>query len=52
MSPAVESKDCFSCKLVGAGGCFGGALYVMYERSRLVKSNVNKHWLLALSVGW
>lgn len=43
--------DCFSCKAIGAGGCFGGALYVLYERSKMSLTNKNRHWLLALSLG-
>lgn len=43
--------DCVSCKMIGAGGCFAGALYVMYERNRMAPANKNRHWLLGISLG-
>ena len=43
--------DCTSCRLVGAGGCFAGALYAVYERSKLPATNRNRHWLTAIGVG-
>ena len=43
--------DCTSCKLVGAGGCFAGAAYALYERSRIPYTNKNRFWLSVVGVG-
>ena len=43
--------DCTSCKLIGAGGCFAGAVYAVYERSKLPSTNKNRHWLTVIGVG-
>ena len=43
--------DCTSCKLVGAGGCFAGAAYALYERSRLPPGGKNRVWLSVIGVG-
>ena len=43
--------DCTSCKLVGAGGCFAGAAYALYERSRIAHTNKNRFWLTVVGVG-
>ena len=44
-------EDCFGCRSVGAGGCFAGAVYLLYQRSQLPKINDNRHWLAALAFG-
>lgn len=46
-----RKADCFACKLVGAGGCFAGAWYALFERARMPVSNRNRHWLGAIAVG-
>ena len=43
--------DCTSCKVVGAGGCFAGALYAFHTRSTLASSNRNRHWLALVGAG-
>ena len=43
--------DCTSCKLVGAGGCFAGAAYALYERSRIPPGGKNRVWLSIIGVG-
>ena len=43
--------DCTSCKLVGAGGCFAGAAYAMFERSKIPSSSKNRVWLSVIGVG-
>ncbi len=43
--------DCTSCKLIGAGGCFAGAVYALYERSKLPLTNKNRRWLTVIGVG-
>lgn len=43
--------DCIGCKIVGAGGCFAGALYAFHERSKLSSSNRNRHWLGLIGAG-
>lgn len=50
---ASESRkaDCPACKLIGAGGCFAGAWYAMFERARLPSTNRNRHFLGAIAVG-
>lgn len=45
------SRDCFSCKIIGAGGCFAGALYAIYLRAQMPATRTSRHWLVALSVG-
>lgn len=45
-----KALDCFSCKLVGAGGCFAASVYVAYERAKLPLQNRNRHWLTAICV--
>ena len=53
-SPAAEvhrKADCFACKLVGAGGCFAGAWYALFQRARMPATNRNRHWLGAIAVG-
>lgn len=52
--PDAKSRrkaDCFACKLVGAGGCFAGAWYALFERARMPASNRNRHWLGAIAMG-
>ena len=43
--------DCTSCKAVGAGGCFAGAVYALYERSKLPVGNRNRHLLAVIGLG-
>lgn len=43
--------DCAACRLVGAGGCFAGAWYALFQRARLPANNRNRHWLGAIAVG-
>lgn len=43
--------DCTSCKLVGAGGCFAGAVYALYERSKIPTGGKNRAWLTVIGVG-
>ena len=47
----AEKEDCTGCKVVGAGGCFAGAVYALHQRSQLAKSNRNRHWLAAIAFG-
>ena len=44
-------SDCTSCKMVGAGGCFAGAAYALYERSRIPQNSKNRLWLSVVGVG-
>lgn len=46
-----NTPDCTSCRLVGAGGCFAGAVYAMYERSKLPSNSKNRIWLSVIGVG-
>ena len=46
-----SAPDCTACKLVGAGGCFAGAAYAMYERAKIPVANKNRIWLSIISVG-
>ena len=46
-----RKTDCPACKLIGAGGCFAGAWYAMFERARLPSTNRNRHFLGAIAVG-
>lgn len=43
--------DCTSCKWIGAGGCFAGAAYAMFQRSQMPATNRNRQWLALLGVG-
>lgn len=43
--------DCTSCKIIGTGGCFAGAMYALHERSKLPVSNRNRHWLGLIGIG-
>ena len=47
----TSKHDCTSCKLVGAGGCFAGAVYAFYSRSQLPVSNSNRRWLAIIGLG-
>lgn len=47
----AAKRDCFACKVIGAGGCFAGALYALYQRAQMPATNRNRHFLAALSVG-
>ncbi len=50
----VESTpDCASCKVIGAGGCFAGAMYAFYQRAHLpsTASNRNRQWLAMVGAG-
>ena len=42
---------CGSCKAIGAGGCFAGAVYALFERSKLPSTNKNRHWLAVIGIG-
>ena len=46
-----SAPDCTACKLVGAGGCFAGAAYAMYERAKIPVAGKNRIWLSIISVG-
>lgn len=46
-----RKADCAACKLIGAGGCFAGAWYALFERARLPPNNRNRRWLGAIAVG-
>ena len=48
---ASGKADCPACKLIGAGGCFAGAWYALFERARLPANNRNRHWLGAIAIG-
>ena len=48
---ASGKADCPACKLIGAGGCFAGAWYALFERARLPVNNRNRHWLGAIAIG-
>ena len=51
MGESQAVGDCTSCRYIGAGGCFAGAAYAMFERSKLpVVPNRNRHWLAAISI--
>ena len=44
--------DCTGCKVVGAGGCFAGALYALHLRSKFPSSEKKfRFWLGALGLG-
>ena len=42
--------DCTSCRMVGAGGCFAGAAYALYERSKIPPNGRNRLWLSIVGV--
>lgn len=44
-------SDCTSCKVIGAGGCFAGALYALHERSKVPITNKNRRWLTVIGIG-
>ena len=43
--------DCTACRVVGAGGCFAGAIYAFHQRSQLPTTNRNRHWLAVIGLG-
>ena len=43
--------DCTSCKWIGAGGCFAGAAYAVFQRSKMPATNSNRQWLALIGVG-
>lgn len=47
----LKKEDCMGCKMVGAGGCFAGAVYALHQRSQLPSGSRNRHWLAAITVG-
>jgi len=50
-SSSPSRPDCQSCKLVGAGGCFAGAVYAFYQRNTLPAANRNRQWLAIIGTG-
>ena len=46
-----RKADCSACRLIGAGGCFAGAWYALFERARLPANNRNRRWLGAIAIG-
>ena len=51
MGTEVRKQDCTACKVVGAGGCFAGAIYAMYVRAGTPPPSSNRHWLATIAIG-
>ncbi len=46
-----SNSDCASCKVIGARGCFAGAVYAFYQRAQLPTSKKHRQWLALVGTG-